>query len=317
MELVIPPPEVANAGLRALKMVAMADGELHELERRLLNAAQAHILRTDFDLSALEPITPAALAQAVELPELRERILSAAIIMALIDGEATEAEGKLLAGFADAFGIESQALTDVQRMIDKHLLIARMDITRRAFIGQRGRSYVREQGIRGLVRALRAVIGIEDPKLAARYHALADFEPGTLGREYYDFVKRNEFSFPGEKDAAPEPILFHDCLHVLADYGTDSLEETQIASFQAGILKKDPLFGMLFMLAQFHLGLQVTPTTGPEKLVAEPALMLEAFVRGTRVNRDLCVDWNPWDDFERPVEELRRELAIEPRRRPA
>jgi tellurite resistance protein len=317
MELMIPPPEVAEAGLRGLKMVAMADGELHELERRLLNGAQEHILHTDFDLDALEPITPEELAQAVELPELRERILSAAIIMALIDGEATEAEGTLLAAYADAFGIDSQALADVQRIIDRHLLIARMDITRRAFIGQRGRAYVREQGIRGLVRALRAVVGIEDPKLAARYHALADYAPGTLGRSYHEFVARNGFSFPGEKDSAPEPILFHDCLHVLAEYDTDSLEETQIASFQAGILKKDPLFGMLFMLAQFHLGLQVTPTTGPEKLVADPGLMLEAFVRGTKVSRDLCVDWNPWDDFERPLEELRREFAIEPRRRPA
>lgn len=314
MDLIVPPPEIARAGLRMLKMVAMADGELHDLERRLLEGAQEHILRTDFDLDALEPITPEALAEAVPIPDLRERILSAAVIMALIDGEATEPEGKLLRTIADAFGIQSQALKDVQRLIDKHLLIARIDIARRAFIGQRARAYVSEQGVRGFVRALKGVFGIEDAKLAARYRALADSPPGTLGRGYYDFVTKNEFSFPGEKNSGPEVILFHDCVHVLTEYDTSSIEETQIASFQAGMLKKDPLFGMLFMLAQFHLGVQVTPTTGPEKLVADPKLMLEAFVRGTQVNRDLCVDWNPWDDFHRPVAELRRELNIQPRR---
>lgn len=108
-------------------------------------------------------------------------------------------------------------------------------------------------------------------------------------------------------------IVFHDCLHVLAEYDTVSLEETQIASFQAGVLKRDPLFGLLFMLAQFHLGLQVTPTTGPEKLVADPGLMLAAFVRGAKVTRDLCTDWRPADDFARPISELRALYNIAPR----
>jgi len=69
----------------------------------------------------------------------------------------------------------------------------------------------------------------------------------------------------------------------------------------------------MFMLAQFHLGIQITPVTAAEKLVADPQLMLEAFVRGTKVNRDLCVDWVPQQDFERSVDELRREYNIEPR----
>jgi hypothetical protein len=38
MDLITVPPDVAHAGLRALKMIALADGELHGLERRLLGA---------------------------------------------------------------------------------------------------------------------------------------------------------------------------------------------------------------------------------------------------------------------------------------
>jgi hypothetical protein len=315
MELLTPPIDIARAGLRALKTLAFADGELHALERRLLESVQQYILKSEFDLDALPAITPAELAAAVTEPIYRERILSAAVITVLIDGEATPSEGALLEAYATAFGIASRAVTDVMRLIDNQLMAMRIDIARRSFMGQRGRAYLADEGIRGFVRILRGVFGVEDASLAERYRALEQMAPGTLGREYFEFIRRSHFNLPGEKNGPPEVILFHDCLHVLAGYETDSLEETQIASFQAGVLKKDSVFGLLFMLAQFHLGVQVTPVTAGEKLVADPALMLEAFVRGTKVTRDLCVDWRPAEDFGRTVDELRREYNIEPRPR--
>jgi tellurite resistance protein len=310
MELTIPTPDIALAGLRGMKMIALADGELHALERRLMDSAQKHILSTDFDLDALPAITPAELASAIREPELRERVLSACILVALIDGEASPNEGVLLQAFARAFELKSAALDDVQRLIDDQLLVMRLDIARRSFLGQRGRAYMAEQGVRGFGRTLRSLFGIENPKLAARYQALEQLPRGILGREYVEFVRANDFALPGEPNAAPELVLFHDCLHVLGGYSTTSIEETQIASFQAGMLRKDPLFGLLFMLAQFHLGVQITPITAAEKLVADPDLMLQAFVRGTRVNRDLCTDWDPTQDLERPVEELRHKYNI-------
>jgi hypothetical protein len=48
-------------------------------------------------------------------------------------------------------------------------------------------------------------------------------------------------------------------------------------------------------------------------MVADPQLMLKAFARGTKVNRNLCVDWNPTQDFGRSVDELRTAYDIEPR----
>jgi tellurite resistance protein len=313
MKLLNPPVEIAYAGLRALKTVAIVDGELHALERRFLEAVQRSILKTDFDVAELLPIVPEQLAAAVMSAEFRERILSACIIMAMIDGELSSAEGSLLEQYARAFEISSHALTDVKRLIDRNLTVARIDIARRSFLGQRGRAYLAAQGVRGLARTMRSLLGIENRGLAARYQALADLPRGTLGREYFEFVRASGFSLPGEKNGAPEVIVFHDCLHVLAGYGTSSLEETQIASFQSGVLRKDPVFGLMFMLAQFHLGVQITPVTAAEKLAADPQLMLEAFVRGTKVSRDLCVDWVPQSDFARSVDELRREYNIVPR----
>jgi ubiquinone biosynthesis protein Coq4 len=149
--------------------------------------------------------------------------------------------------------------------------------------------------------------------MAARYRALESFPEGSLGRGYFGFVTRNHFSFPGETGAGPEPIVFHDCLHVLAEYDTSSIEETQIAAFQAGTMQKGAIYGLLFPLAQFHLGVAITPVTKAETDVIDPEPWLKAFVRGTRTNRDLASSWQPWDDFARPVTELRREYGIEPR----
>lgn len=313
MELPTPPPELARVGLRAIKMLATADGEFHSLERGLIEAAQKHILKTDFDVDELEPITPKELADGIPVPEFRERVFNACLIAALIDGEASEPEAKLLDSYAEALGIKSQALKDVHRLVDDNLLLFRFDVARRSFIGQRGRKFLKEEGIRGISSVIHSLLNSEHPATSERYQALESYAEGTLGRGYADFIRKNEFSFPGELGGPPEPILFHDCLHVIGEYDTSSLEETQIASFQSGMLRKDPIFGMFFMLAQFQLGVQVTPTTGPEKLQADPEKMIKAFVRGTKVNIDMCTAWQPWDDFDQPVTALREKYNVVPR----
>ncbi|HKP61948.1 MAG TPA: hypothetical protein VJV78_34690 [Polyangiales bacterium] len=296
-----------------MKTIALADGELHELERKLIASAQQHILKTGFELDALEPITAAQLAEEVASPELRDRIVSACLLVALIDGEASHSEVAQLEAFASELGVTSQALRDVRRLVDDQLLVMRLDIARRSFLGQRGRAYLSQHGLRGLGRTVRSLIGIENRGLAARYQVLAELPRGTLGREYVEFVRANDFALPGEPNGAPEVVLFHDCLHVLGGYATSSIEETQIAAFQAGMLRREPMFGLLFMLAQFQLGVQITPITGAEKRVADPDLMLRAFIRGCNVNRDMCTDWDPAQDLQRSVDELRLAYNILPR----
>lgn len=313
MQLITPSSEIAYAASRALKTVALSDGDVHELEQRFFASVQQHILKTSVDFAALEPIAPAELREIVTDPEIRERILSACIVMALIDSELSIEEGALLEQLAEALELSSYALKDVQRMLDHSFLPARIDVARRSFLGQRGRAYIAEHGLTGVARTVRALLGIENPALAARYQALEHSPRGTLGREYFEFVRNNGFALPGEKGGAPEVVVFHDCLHVLGGYQTSSIEETQIASFQSGMLNKDPIFGLLFMLAQFHIGVQITPITAAETGVADPELMMSAFVRGTQVNRDMCVDWIPQQDFGRTLTELRAAYNILPR----
>src|SRR5438105_3480760 len=104
MKLSQPPRAIAQAGLRALKTVVLADGELHDLERGFLEAVQSHVLHTDFDLAALTIIDGKELAELVPEGEYRERILRAAVMAALIDTEASPAELDIVDDYARAFG---------------------------------------------------------------------------------------------------------------------------------------------------------------------------------------------------------------------
>jgi hypothetical protein len=312
MELQKTPPEVALVGLRAIKGVAMADGEFHSLERGLLNAVQRHILGTAFDLDDLEPITPNELAAG--LPEaLREQFFNGCLITALIDSEASDAERAVLDGYASALGIQGPAIKTFHRLVDEQLLLFRLDVARRSFLGQRLKAFARQRGLRGISSVAQSLLDNPNQAVADRYRRLEEYADGTLGRGYLDFIRANGFALPGEVGGPPEPIVFHDGLHVLAEYGTSALEEAQIASFQAGLMEQQPMFGMFFMLAQFQLGVQITPITGAESMQVDPNLMIEALVRGTRVRRDLTTDWDPWNDFNRPVLELRRVYNIVPR----
>lgn len=313
MALTAPPPEVARAGLRALVSVASVDGVLHELERDLLQSVQRLLLHTDFDLATLEPIAAAELSAAVPQPEFRERIAHGCIMMALIDGEAAPDELARVDELAAALGVRDASLKAMHRFADGQLRLLRFDLMRRFIVADRLGRVWNQKGLRGIWELAKVAIKGGDKALAARYRALEQLPPGTLGREYFEFIVRNEFSFPGEPGSPPEIMVFHDCNHVLADYGTSPEEETQVAAFHAGYRGHDKFGMMLFLLMQFHLGVQITPATGGLSGVVKPHLVFAAFERGAQVNRDLIADWDPQDDFERPVTDLRRELNIPPR----
>jgi hypothetical protein len=97
---------------------------------------------------------------------------------------------------------------------------------------------------------------------------------------------------------------------VIGGYGTSPSDEIDVSAFQAGCRGGDPLYGLLFGLAQYHLGVQVAPVAPAEKLHADPERMIRAFVRGTEIERDMWTDFRPWDHFAKPLETLRAELGL-------
>lgn len=318
MEFIVPTPEQGIYGLRAMKTIALADGALDTSELAMLRAGQ-ELSGAVCDLDALEIIEPAALASALTNigadDQLRWQMVQAMVLMATVDQEAEKSEVALIERFAEALGVDSFTVGTLRKLAKGHNRLVRFDILRRFWAVDKVRERIKERGLRELWAVLQALRGKhEDEEMAARYRALGELPEGTLGRTYYESMRADGFPLPGEPGSAPEAITYHDMTHVLGGYGTTSDEEILVACFSAGYRGKNPMAFVLFVLCQFHLGLQTAPGQVPtERGRFDPATALAAIRRGAAMNVDLSQGWEYWDVVEMPIDEVRARYNIAPR----
>src|SRR5262249_37481074 len=147
----------------------------------------------------------------------------------------------LVKQFAQALEVSVPELKDMRYLLKGEILKLRLDLVRRFWLRDKVKDIWNNEGVRGLLTFVRGMVGqYENASLAARYQALEHYPAGSLGRAYWEYCRNNGFALPGEKGGAAEPILFHDCAHVLSGYGTDPEGEVQIACFSAGFQRRDP-----------------------------------------------------------------------------
>ena len=148
--------------------------------------------------------------------------------------------------------------------------------------------------------------------------ALEQLPPGSLGRAYADFTRVEEISPAGLVEASlaappegetisPERRLFaerlrdsHDLWHVVTGYGRDLVGEAALLAFTYR-QTRNPGIGLIVLAAWWKTG---------RDLPGARALIRDGLRRGSRAG------WLPGADWEllltRPLEEVRRSLAIEP-----
>ena len=308
---------IARAGLASLKAVASIGGPPSERALSVMRAVRDSLMKVDVDLDALRPISAAELATAVPETEWRERILRGMTVLAMMDGDATPERLAYLEATAATLGIQALPVRTFREVLEKRFAMVRIDLARRTFVRQAAKAYVANEGVRGVLDTVAAALGHADKATAARYHQLDDYPEGTFGRAYADFIRRNGFSYPGEVGGPPPPVMRHDCCHVLGGYGTTPQEECAVVAFQAGLEKADPFYILMFALAQFELGVGVSPFLPGMKSQADPATVFAGLEHGSHVNRDIIGDttWDPWDHFREPIAEVRASLGIPPRGR--
>jgi hypothetical protein len=313
MELLTPPRELVQYGLRAMKTVGVAGGGLDTQERALLDAAQ-RLFGTEHDVDALEPITPAELATSLVDAGLRRQLVLGLLLLSMADGEASREEAELVEAFAEALEVKSHEVTTFRRLAEGRLLLARLDVLRRFWVRPHLIEKAKAGGVRWVIKAMATFAGLrEDTELAGRYRALADYPEGTLGRAYADFIRTNQFSFPGEKGSPPEPVVIHDLTHVIAGYSTDPASEICVTAFHAGYRREEPFTFLLFSMMQFNLGIGVTPIAPALSHNFDAARVLVALQRGSRMNIDLTDGhWDYWSDMARPLDELRASYGVPP-----
>ena len=313
MEVRVPPADRVPFGMRAMKTVALADGELDATERAVMEAAQK-MFRVDIDIDALEPITPEELAREIPDPDLRYQLCHGLIVMSLADGEASPAEFERVQAFADALDVKSESFDTLHKLADHHFLSARLDIARHFFAREKIIERTKRDGLGWLAKSVATLAGVvENTELANKYRALENYPDNTLGKKYAEFIRSNGFSFPGERGSPPEPVSLHDLTHTIGEYGTDPAGELQVIGFHAGYRKKDPFTWLFFGLMQFHMGIRVGVLAKAEKGYFDPELMLRAVARGAKMNIDLTEAWDPWTVMDRDIDELRTEYGIGPK----
>lgn len=305
----------AHAGLRALKTVCAISQGIAPLEARLLDAVQRHLLGSDVDVDIpmLEAIDVYELARAVPDGEARAAILSGMVVASCIDGEASTDEMALLTRFAKALDVAPEAVQNVRYLASEQLFLGRLSIARNAVPRFVTAGVLAEERLPGLVKQALPMLGTGDTNVAAKYAALRDYAPETLGRKYTEFLDKHGISLPGEPYAGPESLVARDVLHVLSDYGTTASEAAAVAAFQAACHGASFFESLLFALAQFELSRSVTEESDAAFPALDAEVMAEGAARGATVDRERWSDFDLWDHASRPVDDVRAALGIAPR----
>jgi hypothetical protein len=291
--------------LGALREVALANDAFTPAEAALIEGlSQLHgqrLLATD-----LPQVTLDELARIVTDEHRRKRVVQLAIITSLVEGQPSDATARKVRELGRALAVPDEGLRVLDRVAHHHAMLARFDMVRRVqrFVGHNG-------GPSFLKVAIPALLGLgEDPKLAARYHALAGYPEGSLGRGLYDHFRTHEFAMPGEKGGLPELMLFHDVGHVLSGYGVDPQSEIQQAAFQAGFARNDGFVFLLFGILQFHLGMRVTPVAKGQVGLFDVPRVLNALARGAACTIDFSDHFDFFAYAHEPLAELRERWQV-------
>lgn len=310
-----PPSRAAMASALAATVTEWGTRAPTAVERESLAAICRHVLETDLDLDAADPVPKPALAQGDPDPERRLFTLRLCLALAMVNGSLSPAQLANLERLAATYGVDisdEAALLRLALARRYRWLLAR--ITRRAasdYWAKGGRPKLKdwlevaEQGFFSGV--------ILRPQVAARYRALARHPEGTLGRAIYEFFDGHGYAFPGEKGGTPEHFMLHECTHVLSGYDTDPTGEMLVTAFTAGAKKRHVMDWVFVSFLQWHFGASVGSFTVDcsHKGLLEPEAFFHAWARGMRMRLSLMDDpWHWWDVIDEPVAELRHRYGI-------
>lgn len=302
----------ARAAAGALRSVVAADGDPAKNGARLLEVAAGSLELGD-DWRGLPTITAEVVGEAFPTPEARRALVDALLVAACIEGEVTLNGEAAVRSLATALGVRSPwvdllpALRRRQAFAVKRKLVRRSPDARRLL----ARTWA-EDGLIGLWRALLFVLGAhQDPALAARFRAMSALPEGTVGRTFFDDFQARKLAFPGERGGMPERMVHHDLMHVVNRYDTDAAGECELAGFYAGSTPGESFTFIVIVLAQFHLGMAVSPSVvTPARLAFDPARVVAAFLRGRRLRVDVMGPWDYWTILPLPIDEAQARLGL-------
>lgn len=149
------------------------------------------------------------------LPSLEPEAMAA-----MFDGEPSREALELLERTAKAFRVDAAPVISYRHVMHDRQALVRLDLVRRSFVRDAARATLRDGGLPMLAATLKVLSGHRDDSTLKRFQSLNDYPSGSFGKAYADFIRINQFSFPGDVGGPPVPVFRHDCCHVQGGYGS-------------------------------------------------------------------------------------------------
>lgn len=310
----LPPRDVILAALAAVRAVVAPSGPWPSGARQLVDVVTCRT-GIDLDPDALVPASIEQTAAAITDGTLRTQLVRLVIVAAMMDGRPDLPRVARVDSLAAALGVASPELVSLRLLARGRSLRLRRHLLPRVWVFSIIGQHVREHGWWSLVRMLAGALRLAgDRRTLARFLALDELPPGSLGPALLAFWRNAGFSLPGERGAPPWLVCYHDISHVLAGYDTDPRSEVQAGCFQGAYQRHGDGFALVFfVLCQFHLGVRMTPIAKAEVGCFDPWRALDAICRGAGMTRDLTDGtWDPWAHMAEDVEVLRSRYHLVP-----
>jgi len=307
---VIDDAHVVAATRALLGAIDAGDGGTGE-QRAVLGAiVSGYWGRPDLDLTALEPLEPADVAECFPDSAQRHRVREFMVLLELCRHPLTDAQVAHVDEYADALGEDGDGLRLARTLVRDGTARALADYRR--FSDAARVSWAEPS----LVERYLRVLDEPDPELAARLTALHDLPEGTLGWEYVEFYRRQGLSLPGVDLYIPAFFVAHDMNHVIAGYGTTGQEETALSAMILGMADThDHWVLLLTSTAAYELGISKTETfVGKEAVFAREGaatLIADALRRGAACTDDFSeIDHLALAHL--PLDEVRARFGVPP-----
>jgi hypothetical protein len=295
-----------------LGSIDTGDGGTHEQRGVIAAFVSGYWGRDDLDIDSLDPLEPDAAAAVITDAATRRRVREFAVLLELCRHPLDEAQVARTDAYAAALDQSGPGLELARELVREGAEFAMADYMRRT------------EAVYGDLSepSLRAVYGRDiaepDPELVVRLRSMQDLPPGTLGHEYFAFLDRHGFQFPGETTTAPAVFVAHDMCHVMTGYDTTGEEEIAVNSMQVALNDSDAhwlqLLGSLSIHeAGFYSGNGFVPKTGTLDRDGAAAILAEAFRRGA----ECTGDYTKADHLalaDTPLEAVRAQFGIPERR---
>ncbi|MEM9466455.1 MAG: hypothetical protein AAGA90_13865 [Actinomycetota bacterium] len=302
---------------------ACLDGErLTDLQLTVLDAITESMTGVKVDMAVFEPLTAAEFADGLARRNeiFRTRLVQVMELGRMILPDPSPEVTARVIEFATELSLPDELLAAMREHVDRSRHLVANDIDRSAYISNLDLS-----GFTPLQSADDNIYAwsntVVRPELAAKWQALADLEPGTLGRGVWDFYRARGFHVPGEEGSAPPILAQHDWVHVLADYGSTVESELEVFSFISRASHDPMAFTLLAMVIKLFQTGELEgaagifePDAGHLESHGMPTRLGDAFRRGAMTTGQpefLATDW--WSYANWPVERVREHFNVVPK----